>query len=137
MSPPVTSTPWSPTTPLLSLANVFSLAVMSVAHTLLPAVSSIASSGGHLYPPLLPRPQNLVLGPPRFVYPDPASMAKSSLSCSGPLGADVPAMEGPVPFSPPTAVPLCPTGGPLTMPSTVMPGSPEGSTVSLGLCGAV
>ncbi|OXB55286.1 hypothetical protein ASZ78_014080 [Callipepla squamata] len=44
MSPPVTSTPWSPTTPLLSLANVFSLAVMSVAHTLLPAVSSIASS---------------------------------------------------------------------------------------------
>ncbi|XP_042743849.1 serine/threonine-protein kinase WNK4 isoform X2 [Lagopus leucura] len=129
MSPPVTSTPWSPTTPLLSLANVFSLAVMSVAHTLLPAVSSIASSGGHLYPPLLPRPQNLVLGPPRFVYPDPASMAKSSLSCSGPLGADVPAMEGPVPFSPPTAVPLCPTGGPLTMPSTVMPGSPEGSTV--------
>ncbi|XP_042692582.1 serine/threonine-protein kinase WNK4 isoform X2 [Centrocercus urophasianus] len=129
MSPPVTSTPWSPATPLLSLANVFSLAVMSVAHTLLPAVSSIASSGGHLYPPLLPRPQNLVLGPPRFVYPDPASMAKSSLSCSGPLGADVPAMEGPVPFSPPTAVPLCPTGGPLTMPSTVMPGSPEGSTV--------
>ncbi|NXF12805.1 WNK4 kinase, partial [Smithornis capensis] len=44
LSPPVTSTPWSPTTPLLSLANVFSLAVMSVAHTLLPTVSSIASS---------------------------------------------------------------------------------------------
>ncbi|NXL36449.1 WNK4 kinase, partial [Glaucidium brasilianum] len=69
LSPPVTSTPWSPTAPLLSLANVFSLAVMSVAHTLLPAVSSIASSGGHLYPPLLPRPQSLVLGPPRFVLP--------------------------------------------------------------------
>ncbi|NXV90681.1 WNK4 kinase, partial [Calonectris borealis] len=69
LSPPVTSTPWSPTAPLLSLANVFSLAVMSVAHTLLPAVSSIASSGGHLYPPLLPRPQSLVLGPPRFVPP--------------------------------------------------------------------
>ncbi|XP_031456425.1 serine/threonine-protein kinase WNK4 isoform X2 [Phasianus colchicus] len=131
MSPPVTSTPWSPTTPLLSLANVFSLAVMSVAHTLLPAVSSIASSGGHIYPPLLPRPQNLVLGPPRFVYPDPASMAKSSLSCSGPLGADVPAMGGPVPFSPPTTVPVCPMGGPLTMPSTVMPGSLENSTVPL------
>ncbi|NXF83898.1 WNK4 kinase, partial [Sclerurus mexicanus] len=47
LSPPVTSTPWSPTTPLLSLANVFSLAVMSVAHTLLPTVSPIASSGGH------------------------------------------------------------------------------------------
>ncbi|NWS62210.1 WNK4 kinase, partial [Chunga burmeisteri] len=67
LSPPVTSTPWSPTAPLLSLANVFSLAVMSVAHTLLPTVSSIASSGGHLYPPLPPRPQSLVLGPPRFV----------------------------------------------------------------------
>ncbi|NXG19880.1 WNK4 kinase, partial [Grallaria varia] len=45
LSPPVTSTPWSPTAPLLSLANVFSLAVMSVAHTLLPSVSPIASSG--------------------------------------------------------------------------------------------
>ncbi|NWH52467.1 WNK4 kinase, partial [Fregata magnificens] len=45
LSSPVTSTPWSPTAPLLSLANVFSLAVMSVAQTLLPAVSSIASSG--------------------------------------------------------------------------------------------
>ncbi|NWQ61572.1 WNK4 kinase, partial [Neopipo cinnamomea] len=44
MSPPVTSTPWSPTTPLLSLANVFSLAVMSMAQTLLPTVSPIASS---------------------------------------------------------------------------------------------
>ncbi|NXB63880.1 WNK4 kinase, partial [Struthidea cinerea] len=54
LSPPVTSTPLSPTAPLLSLANVFSLAVMTVAHT----VSSIASSGGHLYPPLLPRPQS-------------------------------------------------------------------------------
>ncbi|NXC05407.1 WNK4 kinase, partial [Orthonyx spaldingii] len=62
LSPPVTSTPLSPTAPLLSLANVFSLAVMSVAHTLLPTVSSIASSGGHLYPPLLPRPQSLALG---------------------------------------------------------------------------
>ncbi|NXI80764.1 WNK1 kinase, partial [Rhipidura dahli] len=54
LSPPVTSTPLSPTAPLLSLANVFSLAVMTVAHT----VSSIASSGGHLYPSLLPRPQS-------------------------------------------------------------------------------
>ncbi|XP_065605183.1 serine/threonine-protein kinase WNK4 isoform X3 [Cyrtonyx montezumae] len=50
VSPNVTSTPWSPTTPLLSLANVFSLAVMSVAHTLLPAVSSIASSAVPLSP---------------------------------------------------------------------------------------
>ncbi|NXN99402.1 WNK4 kinase, partial [Rhinopomastus cyanomelas] len=67
LSPAATGTPWSPPAPLMSLANVFSLAVMSVAHTLLPAVSSIASSGGHLYPPLLPRPQSLLLGPPRFV----------------------------------------------------------------------
>ncbi|NWR42951.1 WNK4 kinase, partial [Regulus satrapa] len=65
LSPPLTSTPLSPSAPLLSLANVFSLAVMTVAHT----VSSIASSGGHFYPPLLPRPQNLVLGAPRFVLP--------------------------------------------------------------------
>ncbi|NWW65384.1 WNK4 kinase, partial [Ifrita kowaldi] len=72
LSPPVTSTPLSPTAPLLSLANVFSLAVMTVAHT----VSSIASSGGHLYPPMLPRPQSLVLGAPRFVYPDPTSRDK-------------------------------------------------------------
>ncbi|NXB71544.1 WNK4 kinase, partial [Donacobius atricapilla] len=72
LSPPVTSTPLSPTTPLLSLANVFSLAVMTVAHT----VSSIASSGGHLYPPPLPRPQSLVLGAPHFVYPDPTSTDK-------------------------------------------------------------
>ncbi|NXL25200.1 WNK4 kinase, partial [Setophaga kirtlandii] len=46
LSPAVTSTSLSPTAPLLSLANVFSLAVMTVAHT----VSSIASSGGHLCP---------------------------------------------------------------------------------------
>ncbi|NXR22258.1 WNK4 kinase, partial [Cinclus mexicanus] len=72
LSPPVTSTPLSPSAPLLSLANVFSLAVMTVAHT----VSSIASSGGQLYPPLLPRPQSLVLGAPRFVYPDPTSTDK-------------------------------------------------------------
>ncbi|NWU84863.1 WNK4 kinase, partial [Onychorhynchus coronatus] len=73
LSPPMTSTPWSPTTPLLSLANAFSLAVMSVAQTLLPTVSPVASSGGHLYTPLLSRPQSLVLGAPRFVYPDPTS----------------------------------------------------------------
>ncbi|NXI04442.1 WNK4 kinase, partial [Pachycephala philippinensis] len=65
LSPAVTSTPLSPTAPLLSLANVFSLAVMTVAQT----VSSIASSGGHFYPPLLPRPQSLALGAPRFVCP--------------------------------------------------------------------
>ncbi|XP_075379296.1 serine/threonine-protein kinase WNK4 isoform X3 [Mycteria americana] len=137
LSPPVTSTPWSPTAPLLSLANVFSLAVMSVAHTLLPAVSSIASSGGHLYPPLLPRPQSLVLGPPRFVYPDPASMAKPAPACGGTLesaGADVPTAGGPVPFPPPAPAPPCPAGSeaagsPLPSLSTSTLGSWEGSTV--------
>lgn len=144
LSPPVTSTPWSPTAPLLSLANVFSLAVMSVAHTLLPAVSSIASSGGHLYPSLLPRPQSLVLGPPRFVYPDPASMAKPAPACGGTLeagGADVPTVGGPVPFPPLSPAPLYPTGSeaagsPLPSLSTSTQGSLEGSTVSTGVAGA-
>ncbi|KAM6107988.1 serine/threonine-protein kinase WNK4 [Pterocles gutturalis] len=137
LSPPVTSTPWSPTAPLLSLANVFSLAVMSVAHTLLPAVSSIASSGGHLYPPLLPRPQTLILGPPRFAYPDPASMARPAPGGGGalePAGADVPTAGGPVPFPPTAPAPPRPTGSeaagsPLTLPSTSTPGSPAGSMV--------
>ncbi|KAM9255192.1 serine/threonine-protein kinase WNK4 isoform 2-T2 [Cariama cristata] len=140
LSPPVTSTPWSPTAPLLSLANVFSLAVMSVAHTLLPTVSSIASSGGHLYPPLPPRPQSLVLGPPRFVYPDPSSMAKPGLACDGTLesaGAEVPAAGGPIPFPPLAPALPCPTGSeavgrPLLSLSTSTLGSPEGSTVPLG-----
>ncbi|KAM6233676.1 serine/threonine-protein kinase WNK4 isoform 3-T3 [Spheniscus humboldti] len=140
LNPPVTSTPWSPTAPLLSLANVFSLAVMSMAHTLLPAVSSIAGSGGHLYPPLLPRPQSLVLGPPRFVYPDPASMAKPAPACGGTLesgGADVPPAGGPMPFPPLALAPPCPTGSeaagsPLPSLSTSMLGSLEGSTVLPG-----
>ncbi|KAM6042635.1 LOW QUALITY PROTEIN: serine/threonine-protein kinase WNK4 [Theristicus caerulescens] len=140
LSHPVTSTSWSPTAPLLSLANVFSLAVMSVAHTLLPAVSSIASSGAHLYPPLLPRPQSLVLGPPRFVYPDPTSMAKPAPACGGTLesaGADVPTAGGPTPFPPLALAPPCPPGSEAagsTLPalSTSTPGSPEGSMVPPG-----
>ncbi|XP_009460252.1 PREDICTED: serine/threonine-protein kinase WNK4 [Nipponia nippon] len=131
LSPPVTSTSWSPTAPLLSLANVFSLAVMSVAHTLLPAVSSIASSGAHLYPPLLPRPQSLVLGPPRFVYPDPASMATPAPACSGTLesaGADVPTAGGPMPCPPGSEA----AGSAPPALTTSTPGSPEGSTVLPG-----
>ncbi|XP_065507262.1 serine/threonine-protein kinase WNK4 isoform X3 [Caloenas nicobarica] len=139
-APTVTSTPWSPAAPLLSLANVFSLAVMSVAHTLLPAVSSIASSGGHLYPPLLPRPQSLVLGPPRFAYPDPASMAKPAPARGGTLesvGADVPTAGGAVPFPPPAPAPPSPVGSedmgsPLPPLSVSMPGSPESGMVPPG-----
>ncbi|XP_074892721.1 serine/threonine-protein kinase WNK4 isoform X2 [Buteo buteo] len=140
LSPAGTSTSWSPTTPLLSLANVFSLAVMSVAHTLLPTISSIAGSGGHLYPPLLPRPQSLVLGPPRFVYPDPASMAKSAPARGGTpesAGADVPTAGVPMPFPPPAPASPCPAGSEavgslLPSLSTSTPGSPEGSAVQPG-----
>ncbi|NXH45892.1 WNK4 kinase, partial [Dicaeum eximium] len=80
LSSPVTSTPLSPTAPLLSLANVFSLAVMTVAQT----VSSIASSGGHLYPPLLPRPQSLVPGAPRFVPPGAPKPSQSLIISEAP-----------------------------------------------------
>ncbi|KAM9657192.1 serine/threonine-protein kinase WNK4 isoform 5-T5 [Morphnus guianensis] len=140
LSPAGTSTSWSPTTPLLSLANVFSLAVMSVAHTLLPTVNSIAGSGGHLYPPLLPRPQSLVLGPPRFVYPDPASMAKSAPARGGTVesaGADAPTAGAPVPFPPTAPASPCPAGSEaagslLPSLSTSTPGSPEGSAVQPG-----
>ncbi|XP_039943041.1 serine/threonine-protein kinase WNK4 isoform X2 [Hirundo rustica] len=136
LSPSVTSTPLSPTTPLLSLANVFSLAVMTVAHT----VSSIASSGGHLYPPPLPRPQSLVLGAPRFVYPDPTSTDKPVPAGSGILesvGADVPTARVPKSSLPLAPAPVCPTGSeavgsPLSLLSTSTPGSPEGSTVLPG-----
>ncbi|XP_069732796.1 serine/threonine-protein kinase WNK4 [Phaenicophaeus curvirostris] len=133
LSPTATSSPWSPTAPLLSLANVFSLAVMSVAHTLLPAVSSIASSGGHLYPQLLPRPQSLVLGPPRFTYPDPASMAKATPASAGTLGS----AGANVPFSAPVLAPLCSAGSEaagttVTSLSTSAPGSLESSMVPPG-----
>ncbi|XP_064030149.1 serine/threonine-protein kinase WNK4 isoform X2 [Pogoniulus pusillus] len=134
---PVTNTAWSPTTPFLSLANVFSLAVMSVAHTLLPAVSSIASSGGHLYPPLLPRPQALTLGPPRFAYPNPTSMAKPAPACGGTgesVDTNVPTAGGPMPLPPLAAAPLHPssnevTGKPLNPLNAAAAGSLEGSMV--------
>ncbi|XP_033926121.1 serine/threonine-protein kinase WNK4 isoform X3 [Melopsittacus undulatus] len=124
----------------LQPALLGSPAVMSVAHTLLPSVSSIASSGGHVYPPLLPRPQSLVLGPPRFVYPDPTSMAKPAPASRGTLvsaGADVPPVRGPVPFPSPAPAPLRPTsssagGSPLPSLSTSTPGSLEGSAVLPG-----
>ncbi|XP_030112210.4 serine/threonine-protein kinase WNK4 isoform X1 [Taeniopygia guttata] len=133
LSPPVTSTPLSPSAPLLSLANVFSLAVMTVAHT----VSSIASSGGHLYPPLLPRPQSLALGAPRFVYPEPTSTDKPVPPGSGTLesvGADVPTARVPISPLPLAPAPVYPTGSeavgsPLQRLSTSTSGGPEGSTV--------
>lgn len=139
LSPPVTSTPLSPSAPLLSLANVFSLAVMTVAHT----VSSIASSGGHLYPPLLPRPQSLALSAPRFVYPEPTSTDQPVPPGSGTLesvGADVPTARVPISPLPLAPAPVCPTGSeavgsPLQRLSTSTSGGPEGSTVSVGAQG--
>ncbi|XP_066485312.1 serine/threonine-protein kinase WNK4 [Tiliqua scincoides] len=71
---------WTSTTsPLLSLANVFSLAVMSVAQSLLPAVSVVPAQTGPLY--TSPVPQSPVFCPPsptttHFVYPEVASPIK-------------------------------------------------------------
>ncbi|KAF4787465.1 WNK lysine deficient protein kinase 4 [Turdus rufiventris] len=79
----------SPVEPQAAPVPLRSPTVMTMAHT----VSSIASSGGQLYPALLPRPQSLVLDAPRFVYPDPTSTDKPVPPGSGILesgGADVP-----------------------------------------------
>lgn len=139
LSPPGTSTPLSPSAPLLSLANVFSLAVMTVAHT----VSSIASSGGQLYPALLPRPQSLVLGGPRFVYPEPTSREQPVPAGGGVLGsagAHVPTVGVAVSPLPSAPAPAGPTGSeavasPVQLLSAPTSGSPEGTTVSVGVPG--
>lgn len=78
---------WTSTTsPLFSLANVFSLAVMSVAQSLLPAVSVVPAQTGPLY--TSPVPQSPVLCPPSptttsFVYPDVASPIKPAQIANG------------------------------------------------------
>ncbi|XP_074835330.1 serine/threonine-protein kinase WNK4 isoform X2 [Carettochelys insculpta] len=81
LSPPVNTTmpPWSPAaSPLFSLAEMFSLAMMSVAQTLLPSVSSAAAPPGEPLPPApIPRPQALYLGP------DPPALAKPAPPCNG------------------------------------------------------
>ncbi|KYO46450.1 serine/threonine-protein kinase WNK4 isoform B [Alligator mississippiensis] len=87
LSPPVTSaTPamphWSPAAPLLSLANMFSLAVMTVAQTLLPAVSS-PSPGGHICSPQISEPQALYPGTTHFVYPDSSALVEPAVLCNG------------------------------------------------------
>uniref|UniRef100_K7F9L0 non-specific serine/threonine protein kinase n=1 Tax=Pelodiscus sinensis TaxID=13735 RepID=K7F9L0_PELSI len=58
LSTPATP-PWSPvTSPLISLAEMFSLAMMSMAHTLLPTVTvAAAPPGGPQAPAPIPRPQ--------------------------------------------------------------------------------
>lgn len=107
---------WTSTTsPLFSLANVFSLAVMSVAQSLLPAVSVVPAQTGPLY--TSPVPQSPVLCPPSptttsFVYPDVASPIKPAQIANGMF-----------------EMPLFP-GGQLS-PSTPTTGTLENSMVSL------
>ncbi|KAM7137703.1 serine/threonine-protein kinase WNK4 isoform 4-T5 [Macrochelys suwanniensis] len=90
LSPPMNSTaptvpPWSPiTSPLFSLAEMFSLAMMSMAQTLLPSVSSAAPPpGGPLASAPIPRPQSLYLGPALFTSPGPAGLVEPAPQCSG------------------------------------------------------
>ncbi|XP_060138256.1 serine/threonine-protein kinase WNK4 isoform X3 [Zootoca vivipara] len=97
---------WTPSTsPLLSLANVFSLAVMSVAQSLLPAVTAASAQAGPLY--TSPVSQSPVLYPPspapaRFVYPEVmVTPAKPAQLANGALGVPVPPGSLP-PLSTPT-----------------------------------
>ncbi|XP_044855743.1 serine/threonine-protein kinase WNK4 isoform X1 [Mauremys mutica] len=90
LSPPMNSTapaapPWSPaTSPLFSLAEMFSLAMMSMAQRLLPSVSlAAAPPGGPLAPAPIPRPQSLYLGPAHFTSPGPAGQVEPAPHCSG------------------------------------------------------
>ncbi|NWU06898.1 WNK4 kinase, partial [Cephalopterus ornatus] len=100
LSPTVTSTPWSSTTPLLSLANVFSLAVMSVAQTLLPTVSPIASSAPA---PMCPTDSEAVGSPlPPLSLSTPGSPEGSTV----PPGVPKPSHSLIVSESPAPAVPM-------------------------------
>ncbi|KAJ7313412.1 hypothetical protein JRQ81_004759 [Phrynocephalus forsythii] len=86
---------WTPSTdPLFSLANVFSLAVMSVAQTLLPAVSIAPAQTGPLYTSPLPQspvPCSPSPTPSCFVYPDVATPTTTPVQlANGPFGPTAP-----------------------------------------------
>ncbi|XP_063156519.1 serine/threonine-protein kinase WNK4 isoform X2 [Candoia aspera] len=87
-APPVPM--WPPSTsPLFSLANVFSLAVMSMAQSLLPAVSVGTAQTGPLYTSPVPQPP--IRCPPsstaaRFIYPELVSPPKPAHLANGMLG---------------------------------------------------
>ncbi|KAM6452153.1 serine/threonine-protein kinase WNK4 isoform 2-T2 [Liasis olivaceus] len=87
-APPVPM--WPPSTsPLFSLANVFSLAVMSMAQSLLPAVSVGTAQTGPLYTSPVPQPP--ILCPPsstasRFIYPELVPPHKPAHLANGMLG---------------------------------------------------
>nr|XP_060637261.1 serine/threonine-protein kinase WNK4 [Anolis sagrei ordinatus] len=80
--------------PLFSLANVFSLAVMSMAQSLLPAVSVVPSQTGPLY--TSPVPQSPLFPPPspttapHFIYPEVASPTKPAQLANGMFGPPPP-----------------------------------------------
>ncbi|XP_013910838.1 PREDICTED: serine/threonine-protein kinase WNK4 isoform X2 [Thamnophis sirtalis] len=84
---------WSTSTsPLFSFANVFSLAMMSMAQSFLPAVSVGTAQTGPLYTSPLPQPP--VLCPPspttvRFIYPELGSSPKPAHFVNGMLGSVV------------------------------------------------
>uniref|UniRef100_A0A8C6XES2 non-specific serine/threonine protein kinase n=1 Tax=Naja naja TaxID=35670 RepID=A0A8C6XES2_NAJNA len=76
------------TSPLFSLADVFSLAMMSMAQSLLPAVSVRTAQTGPLYTSPVPQPP--VLCPPspttvRFIYPELVSSLKPAHVANGPV----------------------------------------------------
>ncbi|XP_058039156.1 serine/threonine-protein kinase WNK4 isoform X2 [Ahaetulla prasina] len=81
---------WSTSTsPLFSFANVFSLAMMSMAHSLLPVVSGGTAQTGPLYTSPVPQPS--VLCPPspstvRFIYPELVCSPKPVHLANGMLG---------------------------------------------------
>ncbi|XP_054851642.1 serine/threonine-protein kinase WNK4 isoform X2 [Eublepharis macularius] len=76
--------------PLFSLANVFSLAMMSMAQTLLPAVSGVPTQTGPLY--TSPVPQSPGICPPsstaaQFIYPEMVPPAKPAQLVNGLFGS--------------------------------------------------
>ncbi|XP_048373909.1 serine/threonine-protein kinase WNK4 isoform X1 [Sphaerodactylus townsendi] len=102
--PPAPPSPWtsspSPSPSLFSLANVFSLAVMSVAQSFLPAVSGVPAQTGPLY--TSPAPQSPAFCPAsqaaaHFVYPEMAPPAQPAQVGNGLFGS--PASPGGLPPS--------------------------------------
>ncbi|XP_070585667.1 serine/threonine-protein kinase WNK4 isoform X1 [Erythrolamprus reginae] len=81
---------WSTSTsPLFSIANVFSMAMMSMAQSLLPAVSVGTAQTGPLYTSPVQQPP--ILCPPspsavRFIYPELVSTPKAAHLANGMLG---------------------------------------------------
>ncbi|XP_026543444.1 serine/threonine-protein kinase WNK4 [Notechis scutatus] len=100
-APPIPMWPTS-TSPLFSLADVFSLAMMSMAQSFLPAVSVRTAQTGPLYTSPVPQPP--VLCPPspttvRFIYPELVSSPKPAHLANGMLGPVVSPSYNPTPVT--------------------------------------